>query len=1059
MSVRSRLAARLADVAGFIDRQAEVTLGTPAPEPAVKATADPAPADMALAGEVVSQMGMQYPFAPGEPLPPYYGYGRTPRAFDFQTGYNIATRPRTHERVSFDTLRGLIDAYDVAQIAIWHRIDSVRSLDWKLVPADGFTGDPTSAIQTGLAALDKPDRVTSFETWLGKWLFDVLAFDAGALYRMRNRGGGVIGLSVVDGTTIAPLLDYWGNPPQPPAEAYVQYVNGVPWNWLTRNDLIYEPYRPSSRSVYGRAPLEAILLNANTDVRFQLYFLQRFTEGNVPEAFASAPETWSADQIEQWQTYWDSMLYGEQGAKHQIKWMPGGSTIAWSNEKDFTDKFSLFLMRKTCAAYHVVPSDLGFTEDVNRSSGESQADVQHRVGDLPLIRYVQRILTGFLREDLGLPLRFAFDIGEEQDDRLQQAQADQIYIDEAVVSASEIRQMRFGLPEAGGRPVPRFINSSRSGPVPLDALYALAGQIDPLTAAPAPGVPLPQTAFTGVPGIVPNPPLEAAPLAEDEFGPAALPPQPAPAGAAPVGKEATAGVTSATGITGYDGPGRREDEDDDETQTPGAREQQVEKARTEQAAFRRYVRARKRTGMWRDFEFAHTAPLAAHRLNDSGRLAVRKAAGEIGVAGLAVRAADTGRVLMIQRANDPDDPAGGSWEFPGGHVEDGEGPLDAAWREWGEESGRIPPPGTLTGTWDASNGIYRGFVWTVESESSVPVRSGTLVANPDDPDGDQVEAIAWWEPGQLPGNPAVRAELAADLPLVLAALDPGDPGDTPGDDDVAKAVSGDPKARRWAGWDLDLDTVAYWHPRLTAAIAAVLHKRVLDEMASAYLTQQPQAGDGQQGKRQRNQAAAAWLWLWLGAEGITLDPADVAAGIVADGMLIGATSAVAYLAGRRTADTAGWKPGDTATAATVTAALVPGAGDAAAGHAVTAAGQIAQSYVSALGRTLVDGADAAMTVTALSAALAAVVRDAGHARLLTQDQLTRAIGHGSIGHGQAAGAVMGRWVTEDDAKVCDICLGNAAAGLVPLGEPYPSGDIVAPAHPFGRCAVVPEPTP
>ena len=33
-------------------------------------------------------------------------------------------------------------------------------------------------------------------------------------------------------------------------------------------------------------------------------------------------------------------MFGDQSRKHQIKWMPGGTTIAWSNEKDFTDAFS-----------------------------------------------------------------------------------------------------------------------------------------------------------------------------------------------------------------------------------------------------------------------------------------------------------------------------------------------------------------------------------------------------------------------------------------------------------------------------------------------------------------------------------------------------------------------------------------------------------------------------------------------------------------------------------------------------------------------------------------------
>lgn len=725
------------------------------------------------AGETAAGMTPAKPFSPGEPIGPYDGFSRTPRSQDFVPGYNIATRPRTRERVSFETLRGLIEAYDVAQICIDHRIDSIRSLDWKLIPVENFSGDVTDAIEIGMKALRKPDRINSFETWLAKWLFDVLAFDAGALYRLRNRRGDAVGLASVDGTTIAPLLDYWGRSPEPPTEAYVQYAQGLPWVWLTRNDLIYEPFRPRNNSPYGHAPLESIIVNANTDIRFQIYFLQRFTEGNIPQAFASAPESWSPDQIEQWQELWDSFMYGDQSRKNQIRWMPGGSTIAWSNEKDFTDTFSMFLMRKTAAAYHVVPADLGFTETVNLSSSESQADVQHRVGDLPLIRYIQRVITGFLQEDLGLPLRHAFDLGEEQDDRVAQANADKIYIQNAVVSSSEIREMRFGLPEPAGTVVPRVFFTDRSGPIPLASLYGVAGQVDPITAAPAAGSELPHAVFTPAEGVVPSPPMKNPPLAVEEFGagamPAAPPPQPPfPGEPQDVSKDAasgpTVGITAETGIVGYDGPGRRDD-DDDETPAEG----QEEQVRKELSAFRRFKQARRRAGTWRDFEFRAVDVVRGHNLNDAGRLAVRKELGEVAVAGLVVRASDTGRVLMIQRALDDTDPAAGTWEFPGGHIEGDETPLQAAWREWAEETGCIPPPGREVGGWNA--GIYQGIVWEVPDEGCVPVYDRNAIINPDDPDGDAIEAIAWWDPNQLPNNPAIRPELLDSIDATMAALE------------------------------------------------------------------------------------------------------------------------------------------------------------------------------------------------------------------------------------------------------------------------------------------------
>lgn|GEM_PF-885056 len=1014
------------------------------------------PTDVA-AGETAAGMDVTRPFSPGEPIGPYDGYSRTPRSRDFVPGYNIAARPRSHERVAFETLKGLVEAYDVAQTCIWHRIDSIRALEWSLVPVRGFSGDADTAIDRGMAALEKPDRKTPFPNWLAKWLYDVLAYDAGTLYRMRNRGGRPIGLKVVDGTLVAPLLDYWGDSPEPPAEAYVQYVHGLPWNWLTRDDLVYEPFRPVANSPYGRAPLESVLLNANTDLRFQAYFLQRFTEGNIPEAFASAPETWSPNQIEQFQEYWDAFMLGDQSVKHQIRWIPGGSSIAWSNEKDFQDHFSLFLMRKTCAAFHVVPADLGFTESVNRSSGETQADVQHRVGDLPLIAHIQGILTTFLRKDLGLPLQFLFDTGQEKDDRLAQAQAWEIYISSGMASPDEGREKLLGLPGDPQRPTPRFYATNRLGPVPLLSIQGVSGKVDSETFGPAPDQPVLYQPFVAAPGVVPaagTTDAKASLAAEDAYqlqvrdqleGQTAQP--------GPVAKDGTptVGVTAETGIVSYDLNGRsgsagRHRAPDDEDDPDEA--QRAELVKRELAAFRNFRAARRRSGAWRDFTFVHTDPVTGHRLNDAGRLAVRKAAGQVAVAGLAVRAADTGRVLMLQRALDDDDPAGGTLEFPGGHIEEGETPLRAAWREWSEETGCIPPPGECTGEWTSSNDIYQGIVWTVTNEACVPVRGDAQVGNPDDPDGDCVEAVMWVDPDHLVDNPMVRPELAADLVLVLTALG----GDPPGE--LVKAGGGpkDPApAPDWPGWEWDQQVADHWAPLIADATGSALTEQRAAQVVAAYQSTDQPSDDTSR------DAAVATVALWLARQDITATPqlTQTLTGLYADAYLIGAASASALLDGGKP-DLGGWRPGDTATTQDRLAQLdgTPGLADLLDTAPDMAAG-ILDTRTEAAARVLLDGTAAGDSTANMTAGLLAAFSNIGGARTVAVTEVVAASSVASMALYVARGVEWGRWVTDPSGNVCALCIANADAGPVRIGDAYPSGHSESPAHPHCRCEVVP----
>ncbi|MFI9078794.1 NUDIX domain-containing protein [Streptomyces sioyaensis] len=153
-------------------------------------------------------------------------------------------------------------------------------------------------------------------------------------------------------------------------------------------------------------------------------------------------------------------------------------------------------------------------------------------------------------------------------------------------------------------------------------------------------------------------------------------------------------------------------------------------------------------------------------------LDAEKDADRIKVAGIVLKAEDTGRVLLIQRALDDEDPAAGTWEFPGGHLEKGEDALAAALREWQEETGaELPGSTSIVGSWTAPNGIYRGFVAMVPGESYIPLNrppSERRVTNPDDSKGDAPEITAWWPITALPDMSLLRPA-CRDTPWSLLA--------------------------------------------------------------------------------------------------------------------------------------------------------------------------------------------------------------------------------------------------------------------------------------------------
>jgi len=737
------------------------------------------------------------PFAPGKPLVPYYGYNRRPRQFDYRVGRNIGTQTRP-DRLPYATLLQLYDSYDVSQICTRHAIQDLRSMRVRFEAMDGEEKPVKEEIQAAKAFWRRPDGQRTFRNWVAQNQLDLWRYDAAPIYRQRDRAGRVISLKNVSAPTIAPMVDYFGDFPDGDAPAYQQFIQGVPWDWLRRDDIIYEPFWPQTESPFGTPPLETVLINANTDVRLQLFFLDFFTKGQVPEMFAMAPEGQNTpDDLAEWQETYDDWTYGDQAERWGLRWLPHGTELEAYKPQVFDPDLAEYVMRRTVAAYQQVPQDLGILEDVNRAVSETQVDTQFRLQSLPTVGYYEDICDAVTQDDLDLPVQMRFDTGREKEDRLMEAQAHQIYVSIGAEGVDEVREKILGYPIDPLEKTPRFWDSPRIGVVPLEYIWSVAGDVDPLTGAPRPGTVVPRE-FVMYGAKEPDPTVGSDSGGTTDGGSAGKPRDAGP-------KDAPGQPLSARRTKVYPEPlvarrpAGRAGQTPAQRSGPGPRPSAGRvglnrdskpgygNARAEQALARRATKEAdpvlvaeradltrwRRNAVkavdrgWAPREFTDHAirpevhaqvwtALRYARTRDMVEAAF-KSAKEVEVAGIALVARDTEQVLMVQRVDND------KWEIPSGHL-DGREPLEGALFEFREETGAtLPKKAEQIGTWTRDDGEYQGFVFSTPKAAKVELG---------EPDSEEISAIAWRSIDDLDDDDVrgrVRDCLDAIEPMLEAA--------------------------------------------------------------------------------------------------------------------------------------------------------------------------------------------------------------------------------------------------------------------------------------------------
>jgi len=421
-------------------------------------------------------------FGPAQPIQPVAQEAKG-RLWQYPVGYNLQLTPRSTEGITFASLHALADNLDLVRIAIETRKDQIERSDW-YIKVRGDRARPTEEqrvrIDRIVTFLQRPDGVHPFKTWLRAGVEDVLTVDALTIEPVFDLTGRLARLDLVDGSTIIPRLDEKGRQPAPPDVAFQQSLHGVPAVDFNSDELLYCVRNVRPGHVYGFSPVEQIILTINTVLRRELWRLQEYTEGTVPDAIAEVPEGWTQENVRDFQAWWDGLHEGNSAQRRKMRFVPALKQLHFPKAAVLKDQADEWLARIICWAFSLPPNAL--VAAVNKATAEAAQQEAADDGLLTIKAWLKdAVLDWIIVKYFESPdLEFAW--REAQLTRLKdKAEADAVLVRIGVRSIDEVRD-EMGLDGVGMGPM-IFLSS---GVLPVEQIkagqYALPGGM-------APGVP------------------------------------------------------------------------------------------------------------------------------------------------------------------------------------------------------------------------------------------------------------------------------------------------------------------------------------------------------------------------------------------------------------------------------------------------------------------------------------------------------------------------------------------------------------------------------------------
>ncbi len=250
----------------------------------------------------------------------------------------------------------------------------------------------------------------------------------------------------VDGASIRMNIDWDGSPS---SQRYLQVVESSNTQIkLDDDELIYIRLNPRTHTPFGLGRLEVAFETINAFLGAHRYAAR--LASNTVVQYALWLQDLTPEHHERLIRWWQDEIEGTGKVPIlSVESKPEVLRFGGGTDADLRLQWQEFLLRVVASAFDLPPFYLGVERDVNRSTAGEMNDMAFRQAIVPTARLLAEALTrGAISKRLGWDdLEFSF-AELDTSDPLEEAQIQQILLQNGVLTVNEVRRMR-GLGEIG----------------------------------------------------------------------------------------------------------------------------------------------------------------------------------------------------------------------------------------------------------------------------------------------------------------------------------------------------------------------------------------------------------------------------------------------------------------------------------------------------------------------------------------------------------------------------------------------------------------------------------